>query len=111
MRTIKKIFQIILFLMFYLKELILSNFRVLHDVLTPHHHMKPGFVAIPLDAKTDLEILVLLNLISMTPGTLSVDVTPDKETLFIHVMYLDEITEFRRMIKDEIESRVLEVLH
>ena len=110
MRVIKKTIQIIHFLVFYVTELILSNFRVLHDVLTPRHYMKPGFVAVPLDAKTDLEILVLLNLISMTPGTLSVDVSSDKERLFIHVMYLDDIEEFRQMIKDKFESRVLEVL-
>jgi multicomponent Na+:H+ antiporter subunit E len=110
MRAIKKIFQIILFSMFYIKELVLANFRVLHDVLTPRHYMKPGFVAVPLEAKSDLEILVLLNLISMTPGTLSVDVSANKEKLFIHVMYLDDIAEFRTMIKDKFESRVLEVL-
>ena len=110
MRMIKKITQIILFSMFYLKELVLANFRVLHDVLTPRHYMKPGFIAVPLDARTDLEIFVLLNLISMTPGTLSVDVSANKKTLFIHVMYLDNISDFRKMIKDKFDSRGVEVL-
>jgi multicomponent Na+:H+ antiporter subunit E len=72
--------------------------------------MKPGFVAIPLDAKTDLEVFILVNLISMTPGTISIDVSENRKKLFLHVMYLDNLDEFRQMIKDKFESRVLEVL-
>jgi multicomponent Na+:H+ antiporter subunit E len=35
-------------------------------------------IALPLDAKTDLEITILASLISLTPGTLSLDVSEDK---------------------------------
>jgi multicomponent Na+:H+ antiporter subunit E len=72
--------------------------------------MIPGFIAIPLDAKTDFEILVVSNLISMTPGTLSVDVSPDRKYLYLHVMYIDDLDAIRHTIKSKFESRVLEVL-
>ena len=108
--VLKKIPKIIIFIFFYLWELLLSNFRVLHDVLTPRHYMNPGFIAIPLEAKTDLEILILANLISMTPGTMSIDISLNRRFLYLHVMYLDDVEQFRRMIKDKFETRVLEVL-
>ncbi len=110
MRVIRKIVGIVSFIIFYVWELILSNFRVLYDVLTPRHNMQPGIIAMPLDAKTDLEILAVANLLSMTPGSISMDVSADKKYLYIHVMYIDNIDELRRILKTRFEARVLEVL-
>lgn len=110
MKILVKLIRIVFFFLFYIWELILSNLRVLYDVLTPRHYMQPAFVAIPLEAKTDLEILVVSNLISMTPGTLSVDISQDKKYLYIHVMYLTDVDEIRNYIKTKFEARVLEVL-
>ena len=110
MKILLKLIRIVSFFLFYIWELILSNLRVLYDVLTPRHHMQPGFVAIPLEAKTDLEILLVSNLISMTPGTLSVDISQNKKYLYIHVMYLTDVDEIRNFIKTKLEARVLEVL-
>jgi multicomponent Na+:H+ antiporter subunit E len=74
--------------------------------------MRPGVVAIPLDARTDAEITLLANLITLTPGTLSLDVSSDRRMLYIHVMYIDndDLEEVRRKIKAGFERRVLEVL-
>ncbi|HEY7617347.1 MAG TPA: Na+/H+ antiporter subunit E [Terriglobales bacterium] len=93
-------------------ELVLANLRVAHDVLTPRYYMRPGVVAIPLDARSDAEITLLANLITLTPGTLSLDVSTDRSTLYIHVMYIDDddLDLVRRKIKDGFERRVLEVL-
>jgi multicomponent Na+:H+ antiporter subunit E len=71
--------------------------------------MRPGVIAIPLDAQTDIEITVLANLISLTPGTLSLDVSADRQTLYIHTMYLDDPEAARRGIKRGFERRVLAV--
>lgn len=86
------------FLGFYIKEVILSNLRVAYDVLTPRHHMKPGFIAIPLGDLTDRQILILANLITMTPGTLSIDVSADRSILYLHAMYIDDPESVRRDI-------------
>ena len=109
MKILKKSIKLTIFIVFYLKELILSNFRVLHDVLTPVHHMHPGIIAVPLDAKTDIEILVFSNLLTMTPGTLSLEISPDRSTLFVHAMYIEDAEQFRKEIKDNFEARVLEI--
>ena len=109
MKVIKKSVVILRFISFYLRELVISNFRVLHDVLTPVHRMHPGIIAVPLEAKTDLEILVFSNLLTMTPGTLSLEISPDRTTLFVHAMYIDDAERFKKEIKENFEARVLEI--
>lgn len=98
------------FLLYYLWELLQSNAVIAYDVLTPRHHMKPGVIGIPLDARTDLEITILANLITMTPGTLSLDISPDRKTLYVHAMYIRDADKLRADIKNNLERRVLELL-
>lgn len=106
----KKVVQAMSFTLFFVKELVVANLRVAYDVLTVRHHMKPGVVAIPLDVETDLEITLLANLITLTPGTLSLDVSHDRKVLYVHGMYVEDIREFRRSIKEGFERRVMELL-
>ncbi|NNJ70240.1 MAG: Na+/H+ antiporter subunit E, partial [Kiritimatiellales bacterium] len=70
----------------------------------------PGVIGIPLDAETDLEITMLANIISLTPGTLSLDVSEDRKTLYIHAMYVINPEDLRNEIKDGLERRLLELL-
>lgn len=98
------------FAVFFLWELLKSNLRVAHDVLTPRHHMRPGVIAVPLELETDMEILALTTLITLTPGTLSLDVSSDRKTLYIHAMYIDDPEQFREAIRKGYERRVREVL-
>ncbi len=95
---------------FFIKELFVSNIRVLWEIVRPTPTSRPGIVGVPLDAQSDLEIMLVANLVSLTPGTLSIDVSEDKQTLYVHVMFLDDIEEARRSIKNGLEKRVLEVL-
>jgi multicomponent Na+:H+ antiporter subunit E len=83
---------------------------VAFDVVTPRNYMKPGIIGIPLDAETDLEITLLANFITLTPGTLSLDVSTDKKTLYIHAMYVEDKEAFIRSIKDGFERRLLDIL-
>ena len=97
------------FFFFFLRELVVSNLRVAYDVLTPTDYMRPGVIAVPLDAHTDGEITLLANLISLTPGSLSLDVSTDRRVLYVHMMYLDDPEQAREQIK-YFESRLLELL-
>lgn len=97
------------FIGFFFWELLVSNLKVAYDVLTPTHHMCPGVIAMPLDAKTDGEITIVANLISLTPGTLSLDVSTDRKVLYIHVMYLVDREAVIQSIK-ALEARALEVM-
>ena len=109
-RYFTKVRQVIGFIGFYLWELIIANLRVAYEVMTPGYRIRPGVIAIPLDARTDMEIAMLANLITLTPGTLSLDVSTDRRVLYIHALYVDDIEAVRRNIKEGMERRVLEVL-
>ena len=106
----QKTMQFVRFALFFTKELIVSSYRVAKDVVTPLPLMRPGIIGIPLDAETDLEITMLANLITLTPGTLSLDVSPDRKTLYIHAMYLVNADDLRKEIKEGMERRLLELL-
>ncbi|WP_163577483.1 Na+/H+ antiporter subunit E [Halomonas faecis] len=100
--------RILRFLVFFIKELVQANLRVAFDILTPPWYMSPGVIALPLEARTELEITMVANLISLTPGTLSLDVSDDRKVLYIHAMFLDDEEELRRNLK-EMECRALEL--
>jgi multicomponent Na+:H+ antiporter subunit E len=105
-----KVFQVLILVLFFIWELILANLRVAYDVVTPRHQMRPGVIAVPLEASSDIEITMLSNLITLTPGTLSLDVSDDRRVLYIHAMYIDDPEEVRSKIKTGFERRLLEVL-
>lgn len=94
---------------FFLRELVLASLRITWDILTPRHRMRPAILAIPLDVTTDLEITTLANLITLTPGTLSLDVSSDRKTLYIHAVYVHDVEAFKAYVKDSLERRVREV--
>ncbi len=109
MSWLLKPFICLRFLIFYLKEVLLSNFRVAHDVLTPTDYFTPAIIAFPLSAESDLEILTLACLISMTPGTLSMDVSTDRKVLYIHAMYVEDEAALIEDLRVNFEARVLRI--
>lgn len=102
--------RVLSFLVFFLWELLLANLRVAAEVLTPRHRMQPRVIGLRLEARTESEITLFANLISLTPGTLSLDVSTDRRTLYIHVMYAADADAVRREIKEGLERRLLAVL-
>ncbi|MGI9505244.1 MAG: Na+/H+ antiporter subunit E [Geminicoccaceae bacterium] len=109
-RYCRKLFDLLRLTVYFLWELMVSSLQVAWDVLTPMHRSRPGIVAVPIDAKTDFEITTLANLVSLTPGTLSLDLSSDHKTLYVHAMFVDNPETIRRDIKQGMERRVLEAL-
>jgi multicomponent Na+:H+ antiporter subunit E len=108
----KQLWRAVTFFVFYVRDILMASLRVAYDVLTPTMYMNPGVVGVPLDVKTDAEIAVLANLVSLTPGTLSLDVSADRRVLYIHAMYIDDndVDRLRTALKRDLERRVLELL-
>jgi len=101
----------ILFLgLFFLWELIIANLRVANEIIKPKMTFTPGIVEVPLDVKSDIHITILANMISLTPGTLSLYISDDKKSLFVHTMYLDDRKKFISDIKNGFEKKILEAL-
>jgi multicomponent Na+:H+ antiporter subunit E len=90
---------------FFAWELVVANFRVAADVLRGSR-IEPAVVGIPLDVTTDGEILLLSMLINITPGSVTIDLSDDRRTLYVHVMHMKSAEETRREIKDGFERRV-----
>ncbi len=95
---------------YFIREVIVSSLRVAYDVITPKDHMRPGIIAVPLDAKTDVEILAVANFITVTPGSLSLELSEDRRVLYVHEMYVDDVDAVRIRIKEDLERRLLEVM-
>jgi multicomponent Na+:H+ antiporter subunit E len=102
--------KIIEFLIFFLAELVRANLRVARIVLSPRPQIRPGVIAVPLDIETDVEITLLTNLLTLTPGTLSLDVSTDHRVLFVHTVDFSNVDEFRAEIKDGFERRIMEII-
>ena len=92
----------------FLYELVLSSVRVAITVLSPNMNLKPGIFAYRLEVDRDLEITLLANLITLTPGTLSVDVSDDKQFLYVHAIDCSDVDETRYEIASNFERRILE---
>jgi multicomponent Na+:H+ antiporter subunit E len=95
---------------FFFAELVRANLRLALDVATPRLRMRPGILAIPLDATTDAEILLLAMLINLTPGSVALDVSKDRKVMYVHVMYIESQDAARSEIKDGFERRVRRLL-
>jgi len=98
------------FVLYFLRQLALSTARVAWEVLTPTVYRRPAIVAVPLDVQSDLEVTLLANLITLTPGSLSLEVADDRSVLYVHGMFVDDPDTFAQEIKDGFERRVLELL-
>lgn len=109
-RYFRTVPYLIEFLLYFAWELLLANLRVAIDVLTPRHRMHPRVLALPLDVKTDAGITLLANLITLTPGSVSLDVSSDRTMMYLHVMYASDPELVRRTIKEGLERRVIRLL-
>ncbi len=95
---------------FFLWELVVANLRLARDVVVSGHSIRPGIIAVPLDANRDSEILLLTALINLTPGSVALDVSPDRKLLYVHAMYVSSADAARAEIKDGYERLVLRLL-
>jgi multicomponent Na+:H+ antiporter subunit E len=105
----QKVPRFIGFVFFFIWEVVKANAVVAYDVATPNLSIRPGVIAFPLECDTDLEITSLANFITLTPGTLSLDVSDDRSVLYIHAMYLDDEEALIEDIRG-IERRLLRIL-
>lgn len=108
----RKVPAILSFTAYYVKEVVLASCRVAYDVVTPTHNMKAGLVIFPLEAKTPLEISLLANFITLTPGSLVLDISPDQSLLYIHETYLrdGDIQKYKAFLKNGLEKKLLKII-
>ena len=107
---VKKPMMAIRYALSVLKDIVIANIEVAILVMGPMHKIKPGWVAVPLDLTGTLPITVLASTVTMTPGTVSADISKDEKWLYVHVLNMphdeQEVIDF---IKQRYETRVMEI--
>lgn len=107
---VKRIWYTLIFIVFILVELVISSVKVAIVILSPRLKLRPGVIAVPIPGDTELEIMILANLITLTPGTLTLDVSSDKKVLYIHSIHVDDPQKLKESIKHDLEKRVKRII-
>ena len=110
-RSSRRIRRVLSLAILFLYELMVSAVRVALVVVRPDMSkaVRPAIVAVPLSVKSDAEITLLANLITLTPGTLSVDVSADKSVLYVHALCMDDRDAMIADIANGFEKKIREV--
>lgn len=104
--------RIPLFLINFLWQVLVSATEVARIVLSPTLNIRPAVIAIPLDIQHPVEIATLASVITLTPGTMSVDIGRNQEgqqVLFVHALTHDTPDELRARIKGGFEHQILQI--
>lgn len=108
MRALLRPFHAIWLFIMFLWDLTASSVQVAIAVLSPTDRTRPRLVTVPLRATSGAEITLIANFITLTPGTLTVDVSDDRKTLLVHDLFAGDSGDGTRdAVRDGIETRVL----
>ncbi|WP_077703483.1 Na+/H+ antiporter subunit E [Virgibacillus dokdonensis] len=105
----RRVVKIVSLIFLFIKELLSSNIEIVKLVYSPKPNFEPAIFELPTELKSNWEITLLANLISLTPGTLSVAVSRDNTKLFIHGMDIHDNNEAIDSIKNTFEKAIMEV--
>ena len=107
-QPVRRLWRVLVLAVVFLRELVVSALQVARYTVQPTLQIRPAIVKYPLDVQTPREITVLANLISLTPGTLSLDVSPDSEHLYVHAIsvYSEDGADVIADIKESLEKHV-----
>jgi multicomponent Na+:H+ antiporter subunit E len=99
---------VIMTLVFF-KELIRSNIAVLRVVISPRLQVRSGVIAVPTELTNEVALTMLANMITLTPGTLTLDISADRRYLFVHTLNLDDPEEVKQEIRMAFEVYLREL--
>ena len=91
------------------KDILLANLAVALKVLGPVKDLQPGFVEVPLDLRDSFAITVLTSTVSLTPGTVSADVSADRTRLLVHALHVEDPEALVAEIKQRYEGPIKEI--
>lgn len=91
-----------------LLDIVIANVRVAVLVLGPQQRLKPHFIVIPLAVERSHSITLLASVISLTPGTVSANLSGDRRSLLVHGLAIDDPARAVAQIKERYESQVKE---
>lgn len=106
---LRRIFAALELLLIVLGDIVIANLQVARLILGPRAHMQPAFIEVPLDVR-DLFVATLLgSIVTLTPGTVAIDVDEQCWTLQVHALNVDDGDALIRSIKTRYETRLKEI--
>lgn len=93
----------------FLKDIVVANLEVARRILGPEDAIHPRFVWVPLSIANPQGMAVFAAMLTMTPGTLSVDITPDRRWLLVHAFNVDDEAALVRDVKQRYEQPLMEI--
>ncbi len=87
------------FVLHFARKLVEASAIVAWEVVTPRNRINEGIVAVPLDTSSTTVVTLVANAISLTPGTLTLEVTDHPTVLYVHVLHLHDIASVRRDVR------------
>lgn len=106
---VHKPWKLISYLGVMLWDIVVSNLIVAKQVLGSPHKLQPGFIAIPLDLSEPMPITLLASTISLTPGTVSTEVSKDLTVLYVHALHIDDEQGMIQTIKQRYEKPLKDI--
>lgn len=107
--TLRKPLLATRFVLLVLWDIVVANVILALRVLGPMKKLQPAFMTLPLDIKEDFTITLLASTISLTPGTVSADLSADRSALLIHVLHVDDIDASVTELKQRYETPLKEI--
>ncbi|MFC4355073.1 Na+/H+ antiporter subunit E [Chryseomicrobium palamuruense] len=104
-----KVWAVVKLILLFIKELIVSNIAVLRVILRPKMNIRPAIFELDTQLKEDWEITLLSMLITLTPGTVVINVSEDRTKLYVHTLDLDDVDDAVDSIRNSFEKAILEV--
>lgn len=95
--------------LFVAADVVVANLQVARAVLSPIRRLRPGFAVVPIELRDARAIAILAHTITLTPGTVSVEVSPDRRTILIHALDMPDPAETVRALKQRYERRLMEI--
>ena len=97
-------------ILLFTRELFLSALKVAWLAVQPNLRIRPAIIAHPLTVTSDAQITLLANMITLTPGTLSVDVSDDRKTLYVHAIDIESKEALVSSIAAGFETKILQAM-
>lgn len=104
-----RLFYLLFFMIFVIYEIMIASLRVSRSILLPRYKWRPALIDFPLSCTRDAQIAFLANVISLTPGTLALEISSDQKSLLLHVMFFADKQALIDSIKKKFERPIMEI--
>ncbi|GAB3483347.1 Na+/H+ antiporter subunit E [Azotobacter salinestris] len=106
---VRRPLQLIRFVLKVFGDILIANLAVAKLVLGPKERLNPAFVEVPMAIEDGFVLAVLTSIISLTPGTVSADLSADRRTLLLHALDAPEPGQLAAEVKRRYEAPLLEI--